>query len=570
MKYLLKVTVAITLLPLLIAVSYLPTYAQNTAPVPTTFEILSPSDSSLPFQMNHDYTRNRKIFYGGDFAALEGSGVTRSGFQGWTGTTIPITAAEQTGYRGNAHLSRLTLGGTKYYDNTLGVTQFGDGLAYVADLPGSYNRQDYATAGTSWDPDDIGDDGTGTVGTFPNYAGHNGFLAINEGDSLVIRLTGFADPNNRFKTQSGDPGQYVGWGFETKEYAFDIANPKNDSANGGRFGVVASTVPGGGSFNSGIFRWTPSFIQGDGTFDNSNRNGIYFVDANISNGTTTSETAKSRPDTSAGATVGIGLGELRDSLYVVYFTATDDGIPPKTGQDSLFILVNDSIANPPPRFTTRNVVRPNGTVVNYTKSGIQFSPDSLLSYSEGDSIVITFNATDQDSAQGGGLNQALTFGVPNWARFIKRPSSHTDSLALDTNSVLVSGSPRALKVRIQVGYNVADTLGNNLPDTVRLVVSVTDESANAVNDTMLFKIANVNRPPIWDADTSSKPSDSALVYSFSPAAVEPDSVEAFTPIPVTNGVTDSLYFSQYIYDPDPLVRDSLGPGLTYSTTSNLG
>ncbi|OGG04461.1 MAG: hypothetical protein A3F83_04650 [Candidatus Glassbacteria bacterium RIFCSPLOWO2_12_FULL_58_11] len=233
-------------------------------------------------------------------------------------------------------------------------------------------------------------------------------------------------------------------------------------------------------------------------------------------------------------------------------------------------MVNDSIANPPPRFTTRNVVRPNGTVVNYTKSGIQFSPDSLLSYSEGDSIVITFNATDQDSAQGGGLNQALTFGVPNWARFIKRPSSHTDSLALDTNSVLVSGSPRALKVRIQVGYNVADTLGNNLPDTVRLVVSVTDESANAVNDTMLFKIANVNRPPIWDADTSSKPSDSALVYSFSPAAVEPDSVEAFTPIPVTNGVTDSLYFSQYIYDPDPLVRDSLGPGLTYSTTSNLG
>jgi len=570
MKYLLKVKSAITLLPLLIAVSYLPTYAQNTAPVPTTFEILSPSDGSLPALINHDYagnkvTANTRIFYGGDFARLRSTANDyQSGFWGWQPDAAETSpdGKDDVAARGNATFSRLTLGGTEKNDHPNNTWD-----SKVVNLPGDY------TLNGSFDPDDIGDYGTAawTI-SFPDYSGSNGYIAINEEDSLVIRLTGYIDPNNRLKYYPpGGPAAsddaFLGFGFESVEYAFDIANPANDSQNGVRFGVVPSTLPPGASFNGAILSWVPNFIQGDGDYDNSVRNGWFFVDANISNGDTQSEFLDAKADTSGPTRTGVGRGsgELLDSLYVIYFTATDDGIPPKTGMDSLFILVNDSIANPPPVFTKRGVVDRNGILRDYLSSSVQFAQDSLLGYSEGDSIVITFYATDQDSARGGGSNQDLTFTVVDWSDFLRRPSSSLDSLALDTVSILDGGKAKALKVRLQVAYNVADTVSS---DTVKLVVSVTDLT-NTVYDTMLFDIANINRPPIWDADTTSRPSDSAFVYAYDPAAVYPDSIEAFTPIAVANGVTDSLYFNQYVYDPDPLIGDSLGPGLTFSTTSQL-
>lgn len=572
MKYLLKVKSAITLLPFLIAVSYLPTYAQNTAPVPTTFEILSPSDGTLPFLINHDYagnkvTANTRIFYGGDFARLpNNAGIDyQSGFLGWQPDAAE-TAPDQKDdvvARGNATYSRLTLGGTEKNDHPNNLVD-----SKVVNLPGDY------TLNGSFDPDDIGDYGAAawTI-SFPDYRGSNGFIAINEEDSLVIRLTGYVDPNNRLKYYPpGGPGAsddiLLGFGFESNEYVFDIANPANDSQNGVRFGVVPSTLPAGASFNGAIFSWVPNFIQGDGDFDNSDRNGRFFVDANISNGLTSSELLDAKADTSGPTRTGVGRGsgELLDSLYVVYFTAMDDGIPPKVGVDSLFIMVNDSIANPPPVFTKREVVDPSGSVQNYFKSSVQFTTDSLLAYSEGDSIVITFNATDQDSARGGGSNQTLDFQVRDWSDFLHRDYSSLDSLALDTVTVVENGVRKALKVRLQVAYNVADTVS---ADTVKLVVWVRDETNPEVYDTMLFDIANINRPPIWDVDTTSKPSDSAFVYAYDPVALYPDSIEEFTPIAVANGVTDSIYLNQYVYDPDPLIGDSLGPALIFSTTSTL-
>jgi len=559
MKYLLKVTVAITLLPLLIAVSYSPTYAQNTAPVPSTFEILSPSmgTGSLPFLINSDYSTNKAIFFGGDFAyptILAGE----QAFVGWVDGDAGANALASVGEtiaRGNSNLSRLTLGGTDY--NASLSSNFNS--HYVANLPGTH--QDFG----SYDQDDVG----GATGTYPDYHGTNGFIAINEEDSLVIRLTGYVDPNNHL-VQLDAGVSYEGALFKSVSYAFDIANPKNDSANGARYGVIPSTLPPGASFNGGMLVWVPNFIQGDGTFDNSVRNNRFFVDANISNGTTTSQTSLGVDDTVLNAVnIGQGKGELRDSLYVVYFTATDDGIPPSTEADSLFILVNDSVANPPPHFTKRDIRLANGSTITWLKSSVQFTNDSLLTYSEGDSIVITFTATDQDSVRGGGANQTLAFGVLDWSKFLRRPTGHTDSLALRVDTVKVNNSPRALRVRLRVAYNVADTVGNGAKDTLRLVVSVDEASNSPVNDTILFFVNNINRPPIWDADTSSKPSDSALTWAFDAAAVEPDSIDAFPPIAVSNGLTDSVYFSQYAYDPDPLVHDSLGPAITFSSTSPL-
>jgi hypothetical protein len=555
MKYVLKVTVAITLLPLLIAVSYLPTYAQNTAPVPTTFEILSPSDSSLPSLKNASYTAatNTKIFYGGDLAhSVNGGSVA------FVGHTAAAGAAAVNGdkvTRGNPNESRLTLGGMRQSARNAS----GPKDALIVNLPGVYSL--VAQVG-SFDADDLGD-----IVTLPDYHGANGFIAINEEDSLVIRLTGFADPNNDSKVEPAAGGAtYSGALFESLNYAFDLANPDNDSANGVRFGVLPSTLPPGATFNTNIFSWVPNFIQGDGATDNSLREGRFYVDANISNGSTASQTSIARDDTvSIAASVGIGVGELKDSLYVVYFTATDDGIPSLTGMDSLFIMVNDSIANPPPAITAHDIVRPEGTVQTY-----KASVDSSLHYSEGDSIQVTFYATDQDSIRGGGSNQAIDFEILDWSGFIKRPASSVDSLSLTVDTLKTGTTVTAFKVRLQVAYNVADTIGAGIVDTASLQVRVNDASSNADTSLIKFVIANINRPPIWDPDTISKPRDSTLTFAFDPAAVDADSVPAFTPLAVTNGSLDSILFTAFVYDPDPLINDSLGPAVSFSTTSSLG
>lgn len=556
MKYVLKVTVAITLLPLLIAVSYLPTYAQNTAPVPTTFEILSPSDSSLPFLINHDYsaTANTRIFYGGDFAyGTDGNG--SFAFVGHDATAGAAAVVGDKVARGNGDLSRLTLGGVR------SGARFAAGNAHsiIVNLPGAHS----ATI-SSYDAQDIGTS-FGTA-SFPDYHGANGFIAINEEDSLVIRLTGYVDPNNESKMVLAAGATYSGALFESYSFAFNISSPVNDSANGVRFGIVPSTLPAGATFNTNIFSWSPNFIQGDGATDNSLRNGRFFVDANISNGSTASQTSIARDDTvSLAASVGIGVGELKDSLYVIYFSATDDGIQPLTGFDSLFIMVNDSIANPPPAFTAHDIVRPEGTVQSY-----KASVDSVLHYSEGDSIQVTFYATDQDSIRGGGSNQAIDFEILDWSGFIKRPTSSVDSLALSVDTLKSGTTVIAFKVRLQVAYNVSDTLGAGLPDTVDLQVRVNDASSNSDTSLVRFVIANINRPPIWDPDTSSKPTDSTLTFAFDPAAVDADSVPAFTPLAVTNGSVDTIQFTSFVYDPDPLIGDSLGPAITFATNSSLG
>jgi len=232
--------------------------------------------------------------------------------------------------------------------------------------------------------------------------------------------------------------------------------------------------------------------------------------------------------------------------------------------DSLFIMVNDSIANPAPVVTKREIINRQGLLRTYTKSSTEFNPDSLLRYNEGDSIVITFYAVDQDSSRGE-VNDELDFAVQKWSDFLKRPGT-VDTLALDTLSILTGGTPTAFRVRLKVAFNVADTSTANPADT--LIVKVRDSSGNTVYDTMLFRIANVNRAPIWDADTSSKPTPYNLVFSADPAAANPDSINAFNPIPVANGRTDSIAFSKYVYDPDVLIGDLLGSSLSYSQTGS--
>ncbi|MCE5273128.1 T9SS type A sorting domain-containing protein [bacterium] len=556
MRALLKVTRVITLLTFLITLSYVQSYAQNTAPVPTTFEILSPADGNFPFQINTSYGtatgKNHRIFYGGDFAS---SSVANSPFLGFT---LPAAAVAT----GNLTDSRLTLGGTA---SDIAGALAGVDIFAVANLPGIDPTTNVDRVAAAFDDDDAG----GAAGVL-DYHGANGFIAINEEDSLVIRLTGYVDPNNTLVTAQGVASDFSGANMKSMSYAFDLAHPSNDSANGVKYGVVPSTLPAGANFNGGIFTWVPNFIQGDGATDNSVRGGRFFVDANISSGATASETAtRTALDTvSEDATVhptnhqfiGRGKGELKDSLYVILFTATDDGIPSKVGTDSLFIMVNDSIANPAPIITKREVINRQGLLRTYTKSSVQFASDSLLHYSEGDSIVITYYAVDQDSARGE-INDVLDYSVVNWSNFIHRASSHIDSMALDTVSIKTPGTPGSFRVRLKVAFNVGDTATS---DTLALVVKVHDSSGNDVPDTMLFRIANVNRAPIWDSDTSSKPTPYHLVYSLDPGAVDADSINDFLPIAVANGRTDSITFTKYIYDPDVLIGDSLGNSISYS------
>ncbi|RLB04667.1 MAG: hypothetical protein DRG59_09960 [Deltaproteobacteria bacterium] len=120
MKYLLKVTKVITLLSFLLTLTSLPTFAQNTAPVPTTFEILSPSDGNEPFLINQNYfsgsTQNTRIFYGGDFAPAAAGNTTKiaKGFHVWKDNNSNNSVDEgETKARGNSPNSRLTLGGTE-------------------------------------------------------------------------------------------------------------------------------------------------------------------------------------------------------------------------------------------------------------------------------------------------------------------------------------------------------------------------------------------------------------------------------------------------------------------------
>jgi len=574
MKYLHKVNKSITLLLFLIAISYLPTFAQNTAPVPTTFDILSPSNGILPLQINHDYgtgtSQNNRIFYGGDFSLPKTSGVL-SGFQGWKESAGPygLTAMSELVARGNHSKSRLTLGSTEDRDGLIG--------SIINNLPGGHPVG-------SFDPQDLGDGALTSL----NYSGMNGFIAVNEEDTLTIRLTGYIDPNNTLVYPNTE--DYSGAMLKSESYVFDIGHPANDDANGVRFDVIPSTLPAGATFNGSIFSWVPNFIQGDGTFDNSVRNGIFFIDANISNGSTVAEvTNNTAHDTvrytggvAPHAWVGQGKGELRDSLYVVYFSATDDGIPPKTGVDSLFILVSDSIANPPPVFTSRQVINRQGQAVSYLKNSVHFissTADSLLRYSEGDSLVITFYATDQDSIRGGGANQRLTFAVEKWNDFA--PSQFTlngtksfstamnaklDSAAMRVDTVFVGGAPRGLRISLQLAYNIASATPERADS---LIIRVTDQSSNYRLDTMLFRIANVNRYPIWDADTSSKPADSSLVFSYAPETVYPDSVGALQNIAVSSGKTDSVYFGKYVYDPDFLIGDQLGTAVTFTQSGSI-
>lgn len=537
MRSLPKVTRVITLLSFLITLSYVQSYAQNTAPVPTTFEILSPPYGAFPFLINHNYgvadptTENNRIFFGGDFASEAGD----ARFLGLDDVGAPL------GNAGNNDLSRLTLGGTRQYDDDDPTN------AIVVSLPGNWTD--------SFDPDDLGS-GAQTV---LDYTGENGFIAINEGDSLVIRLTGYVDPNNRM--DYGDlnaDNSFSGAILKSRAFAFDLANPANDGMNGVRFGVVPSSLPDGATFSTaGLFSWVPNFLQGDGATDNSYRGGRLFIDANISDGDVASET---ETDTSSAAHVGRGLGELKDSLYVVLFTATDDGIPPMTGMDSLFVMVNDSLENPEPIFTRREVLNRQGQLLTYDAQ-----PDSMLRFSEGDSIVVTFYAKDMNMDQGGDSNDDLVFDLPDWSDFIRRPASGIDSLALDTVSILTNGTPSAFRVRLKLAYNVAEdpTVPHNL------VVTVYD-GTSTVRDSIPFSIANVNRAPIWDADTTSKPSDSTLTYVFDPAATEPGKIQAFLPFPVANAQVDTINFSQYVYDPDMQIADPLDPGPGSLTFSQSG
>ena len=116
--------------------------AQNTAPVPTTFDIVSPTDGNAASLINTDFSSNHRIFYGGDFF-YQGSDNT-AGFRGYAGLTNNNHLA-----RGNASGSRLTLGGTEWgADSAYGAID--NGASYVANLPGS------RWLASSYDPDDVG------------------------------------------------------------------------------------------------------------------------------------------------------------------------------------------------------------------------------------------------------------------------------------------------------------------------------------------------------------------------------------------------------------------------------
>lgn len=534
--------------------------AQNTAPVPTTFEIISPSDGSASSLINTDFSVNNRIFYGGDFFYLGGD--NSGGFLGY-----PFGGDKDTDRiaRGNPSGSRLTLGGTEYGDDA----DFGSpGGSYVANLPGSRaNAADY-------DPDD-----TGGGAEYPDYTGMNGFIAINEGDTLEINFSGFIDPNN--KMVEGDQllnGNYTGRNFRSQE---GNGTPGNDGANNVTF--TALNLPPGATFAGNRLRWVPNFLQGDGATDNSIRSGRVFVDANISNGSTASEFVSAAGDTTSNpAKVGYGVGELRDSLYVIYIVATDDGVPNLSGMDSLFIMVNDSLPNPPPRFTDRTLLRKDslGLQKTHTFNYLAGHPDTLFSVFEGDSVVITFRAQDQDSLWGE-PNSPIAFGllwndnllgVPKggtttgnlsgFNQFIRRPGT-IDTLAVDTVSTTSGGTAISFRVRVQIPFNLATA--NEKADS--LVVMVSDGNT-IVADTFALKVRNRNRAPVWDGDLSSLPSDSALVFSPDPASAQPGTVQPVGPFTLNNGQTDSTNFSLYVYDPDFLIGDSLGVPLSFSASGS--
>jgi len=541
--------------------------AQNTAPVPTTFSIISPDDGNAASLINSDYkglagTANTRIFYGGDLAYTGDDNA--KGFNGFQVTGDPEVTRKA---RGNKNRSRLTLGGM---EGGLDPTYPAEGSSYVTNL-GSF----VGTA-TSYDYDDIGASGAGTA-TFPDYQGCNGFIAINEGDTLDLQISGFIDPNNSILGGSvAQDGIYTGRGF--KSAAGDgIAGNQHDD-NIVRYEIL--NKPAGATFTTtGQFRWVPSFVQGDGGTDDSQHGGYWFIDANISNGSTSSETTPG-----SEALVGPGNGELRDSLYVIYFKAIDDsGQGNDNGIDSLFILVNDSLPNPSPQFTKRTLLRKDSLGVQATRTYnfLAGQPDTLFSVAEGDSVVITYFAQDQDSAQGE-TNDAIAIGMlwndnllgvakggsgsagnlDGFKQFIKRPGT-VDTLVFDTASTLVSGSATSFKIKLQIPYNLARSSGK--PDS--LVVMVSDGST-IVTDTFALKVRNTNRPPIWDRDTTSKPSDSVLVYSSSPATAQPSAIQTNFAITVNNDQTDSTFFSLYVYDPDFLASDSSGQPLTFSAGGN--
>ncbi|MCE5273129.1 hypothetical protein LLH00_17770 [bacterium] len=531
--------------------------AQNTAPVPTTFEIISPPDGNASSLINTNFSTNKRVFYGGDFF-YPTSNNNVGGFLGFTDILNKNTTVVA---RGNTSGSRLTLGGTEYgSDPDFGTS----GGASVANLPGS------RILATSYDPDDLGG------GSYLVYTGMNGFIAINEGDTLEINISGFIDPNNKMvKGDQAADQDFTGRNLKSQN---GDGTSGYDGANNVTF--TALNLPAGATFVGNRLRWVPSFVQGDGATDNSIHGGRYFVDANISNGSTTSETSSAAGDTSSSAVkVGVGVGELRDSLYVIYFKATDDSNQGNdTAIDSLFIMVNDSLPNPTPRFTKRTMLRKDSLGVSQTRAfnylaGVE---DTLFSVFEGDSVVLTFYAQDQDSLQGES-NDPIAFGllwndnlkgvpkggtttgpIAGFNQFIHRAGT-VDTLLADTVSSLTGGAIPSFKVKLQIPFNLATS--DEKADT--LVVMVSDGTTIAA-DTFALKVRNTNRAPIWDGDSTSLPPDSALVFSPNPAAAKPDSIQVVGPFTLNNNQTDSTYFSRYVYDPDFLCGDSLGWPLSFS------
>ncbi len=538
--------------------------AQNTAPVPTTFSIISPNDGNAASLINTDYggssaDSNKTVFYGGDFA-YTGDDNAR-GFNGYqVGGNIETTRKA----RGNKTASRLTLGGTESGADPAYPTA---GRAIVVSL-GSWTPSGY-----SFDADDLG----GSTATYPDYQGANGFIAINEGDTLEIQITGFIDPNNQMvggEVSGATDGTYPGSKFKSQDGDGIPGNLRDDDIL--RYEIV--NKPAGATFTTtGLFRWVPSFVQGDGGTDDSQYGGYWFVDANISNGNTASETTVGNE-----ASVGPGYGELKDSLYVIYFKAIDDSNQGNNeGMDSLFILVNDSLPNPPPAFTKRTILMIDSLGQQTTKT-YKFggATDSIFSVHEGDSVIITYYASDQDSAQGE-VNDIIAFGMfwsdslsgvakggttsgnlAGFNQFIAR-SGTVDTLVADTVSTTSGGTATSYRIKLQLPYSLATTAEK--ADTLIVMVS---DGTSIVADTMALKVRNTNRSPIWDLDTTSVPSDSALAYSFTPETVDPDSVQPVDAITVNNNQTDSTYFTSYVYDPDFLVADSVGYPLVFSASGN--
>ncbi|HUU27040.1 MAG TPA: T9SS type A sorting domain-containing protein, partial [archaeon] len=284
--------------------------------------------------------------------------------------------------------------------------------------------------------------------------------------------------------------------------------------------------------------------------------------------------------------VGYSLGELRDSLYVIYFKAIDDSQQSNNNAiDSLFILVNDSLPNPPPRFTRRTLLRIDSTDTQKlrTFNYLAGQPDTLFSVFEGDSVVATFYGADQDSLQGAISNSAVAFsllwddnllGVPKngtktgsksgFNQFIHRAGT-VDTLVADTSSVVDEhGSATSFRIRFQIPYNLATS--NEKADS--LVVLLSDGN-RIVADTFTVKVRNTNRAPIWDNDITSLPPDSAVAYGSTSDIMAMENTQPVEPFTINNNHTDSTNFSNYVYDADFLCGDTRGYPLTYTASSGL-